>query len=98
MPTRRAILGSAFPRALSGPFDDLFPVRLPAPRTLCEGMIVFTSASTVYYEIIDMVAPSFRFVNKKAPQVGCFLLFLPLCVAEQTANNALADLSTHGVV
>ena len=43
------ILGDAVPHTLSGPFNDVFPARFPAPRTLCEGMIVFTSASTVYH-------------------------------------------------
>jgi len=50
----------AFDCALSGPFADLFLTRLSASRALCEVMIDFISASTVYHNIISRV---FLFVN-----------------------------------
>ena len=46
------------PRALSGPFDDLFPARLSAPQALCAGIIAVTPASTVWdYEILFIILP-----------------------------------------
>ncbi len=36
-----------FPRALSSPFDGLFPVHLSAPWTLWKGMTAVISASMV---------------------------------------------------
>ncbi|MBR5720967.1 MAG: hypothetical protein IKX78_00625, partial [Clostridia bacterium] len=33
--------------ALSGPFDNLFPVCISPPQTLCTGIIAVISASTV---------------------------------------------------
>ncbi len=46
---RRRILGKiiSFDCALSGPFDNLFPVRFSASRALCMGIIAVISASVV---------------------------------------------------
>ena len=59
MPPRRRILHrpaasgklprAVFDCALSGPFDNLFLIRLSAIRTLCEGIIAVISASSVWY-------------------------------------------------
>ena len=46
----------AFDCALRGPFGGLSPARFSAPRTLCEGMTALISASTVSYEITEILA------------------------------------------
>ena len=43
---------AAFLPTLSGPFDELRSIRIPAPRTLCKCLIIFTPASTVYIGVL----------------------------------------------
>lgn len=50
------IEGKTFDCALCGPFDNLFPARLSAPRALCEVMTAVISASTVSIDYVFIIA------------------------------------------
>ena len=56
---RRGILSAssrtAFPRALSGPFNNLHTARLSPSRTLWKRSIIFIPASTVYQSIFNFL-------------------------------------------
>ena len=97
----------AFPCALRGPFDELFPTRFPASRALCGGIFTVISASTVWmkYAIEGIIATYTAPVNggyrEKTETTNCgyFLSILPSALTWflfGSARRLAADFPRNG--
>ena len=74
-PTSQATKHRAFHSALRGPFDNLFPIRIPASRTLCGGITAVISASTVFIRFSVLYAKGIQMSTRKRQTLRFFVDF-----------------------